>query len=199
MPIIFSDGFQVFQNENSDKCRQIWILTAFSDVPMKVLMWSNCLISLKRSQFAIFACIILLWWSSPKKLLEIISMVCLFSLSQIATLLNFLDIFLWIKDLRVLFLRLLGCFELLLVEVLVPVKFQISDFFMSYYEENTFAVPNREHWKIVIESVCNNDCSLFQRNVFRSLVISNTSFGNIHINRKFPSYSSKVCIFTAPF
>ena len=25
---------------------QIWIFTAFSEVPMKVLMWSNCLISL---------------------------------------------------------------------------------------------------------------------------------------------------------
>ena len=67
--------------------------------------------------------------AAQEKLLEIISMVCLFSLSQIATLLNFLDIFLWIKDLRVLFLRLLGCFELLLVgSSHVPVKFQISDF-----------------------------------------------------------------------
>ena len=62
------------------------------------------------------------------KLLVIISMVCLFSSSQTATLLNFLDIFLWIKGLKLLFLRLFKMFELLLVEVLVPVKFQISDF-----------------------------------------------------------------------
>ena len=75
--------------------------------------------------------------AAQEKLLEIISMVCLFSLSQIATLLNFLDIFLWIKDLRVLFLRLLGCFELLLVEVLVPVKFQISDFLLCLITKKT--------------------------------------------------------------
>ena len=146
--IIFSDGFQVFQNENSDKCRpdldfhcifrssnEGFDVKQLLDISKKISICHLCLYNSAMVEAA------------QEKLLEIISMVCLFSLSQIATLLNFFGYFSWIKDLRVLFLRLLGCFELLLVEVLVP---KVSNFrfsFMSYYEENTFVVPNREHWK----------------------------------------------------
>ena len=87
--------FQVFQNENSDKCRPDLDFHRILEVPNEGFDGSKGFdISKKDPQFAIFACIILVMVEAAQEKLLNHFMVCLFSLSQTATLLNFWIFFL---------------------------------------------------------------------------------------------------------